>query len=48
MIRLHHAMMEIEGHKLMVDIPWFLTREEYLEWYNELVSWVRKTYGEME
>lgn len=46
MIRLYHAPMEIEGHKLMVDVPWFLTCEEYQEWYDGLVSWVRETYGE--
>lgn len=27
MIRLRHAPMEIDGHKLMVDVPWFMTEK---------------------
>lgn len=45
MIRFYHAPIEIDGHKLLVDMPWFMTDEEYLKWYEGLREWVHEQYG---
>lgn len=46
MIRLNHAPVEIDGHKLLVDVPWFMTREESDKFWKGLRDWVRKTYND--
>lgn len=44
MKRMYHAPVEIDGHKLLVDVPWFMTPEESKRFWEGLREWVHETY----
>jgi len=39
--------MMVNGHELLVDVPWFLTIEEYKKWFTKLEEWDKKVTEEM-
>ncbi len=46
MIRLHHAPIEVDGHKFLVDIPFLSSREEYEKWYKKEIEYLRSLIKE--
>jgi len=47
MIRFYHGPIMVNGHLLLVDVPWLTTREEYAKWFAELEEWDRNATKEM-